>query len=108
MPTTFDCGGRSNIPPGTPTMRKLLLASMAVATLAAGALTTDRAEATPLAAAAGARTATEGAGPIEQVAYRWPHHHRHHYGYGNRYRHGYVPYRYPSRYNSPHGGFHYR
>jgi hypothetical protein len=108
MRTTFDGPGRSDIPPGMHTMRKLLIVSMAVATLAAGALASDRAAATPLAAAAGTQTAIEGAGPIEQVSYRWPHHHRRHYYYGNRYRYGYVPYRHPSRYNSPHGGFYYR
>lgn len=95
-------------------MRKLLLLNMAVATLAAGALTSDRAEATTLAGLAGARTATEGASPIEQVACRHPGcHHRHHRHYGyyhrDRYQSGYVPYRRPpDRRNSPHGGFYYR
>jgi hypothetical protein len=87
-------------------MRNRLLVTMAVATLAAGALTLDRADAITLAGAAGAHTA-EVASPIEKVAYRRPH--QHHYGYyPGRHRSGYVPYRYPSRYNSPHGGFHYR
>jgi hypothetical protein len=109
MSTAFD-----TIAPGKHPMRKVLLANVVVATLAAGALTSDCAEATPLAASAGAGTATEGASPIEQVAYRRYHHHRHyghhhrhhHYGY-HRHRYGYVPYRHPGRIHG-HGGYHYR
>jgi hypothetical protein len=66
-------------------MRKLLLVNMAVAALAAGALTSDRASATTLGASAGARAA-EGAGsPIEAVTY-YP-----------RYKRPYAfyPYKYP-------------
>jgi len=67
-------------------MRKLLLINIAVATLAAGALTP--AGATPLGSAAGLRSAVDGAGPVEQVQYwRWRHHHRRHfYGYGYGFR----------------------
>jgi hypothetical protein len=67
------------------TMRKLLLVNIAVAALATGALTSGSAQATTLGAAAGLRSAVDGAGPIEQVQYwRWRHHHRHYGYYGFR------------------------
>jgi hypothetical protein len=86
-------------------MWKLLIANMAVATLAAGALTFDRAEAATLAGSVGARIAIEDASPIEEVAHRYPRP-RHRYGYV-RYPFGYKPYSPPSRVNRP-GGFYYR
>jgi hypothetical protein len=54
MRTTFNSRGGCNTSSRKSTMRKLLLVNMALATLAAGALTPHRAAATPLAAAAGA------------------------------------------------------
>jgi len=61
-------------------MRKLLLVNIAVATLASGALMSGSAQATTLGAAAGLRSAVDGAGPVEQVQYwRWRHHR--YYGY---------------------------
>jgi hypothetical protein len=77
-------------------MRKLLLINMAVATLAAGALMSDRAEATTLGGSAGARTATEGASSIEEVAIRlppWGSYPRHYYP-RSRSKSQYVPYGY--------------
>ncbi len=59
-------------------MRKLLLVNIAVAALATGALMSDRALATTFSPAAGARSAVDGAGPIEEVQYwRYRHHRRH-------------------------------
>jgi hypothetical protein len=88
-------------------MRKLLIVNMAVATLAAGTLTSDRAQATTFAGSAGARTAIEGASPLEEIARRYPPRPRH-YGYPPQgYRSGYKPYSPPSRINRP-GGFHFR
>jgi hypothetical protein len=75
-------------------MRKLLLINMVVATLAAGMLTPDRAEAATLGGSAGARTATEGASPIEEVALRpppWGGRPRHYYP-RSRSKSKYVPY----------------
>jgi len=67
-------------------MRKLLLVNIAVAALATGALISDRAQATTFSAAAGARSAVDGAGPIEEVQYWRYRHHRRHFGYGPRFR----------------------
>ena len=61
-------------------MRKLLLVNIAVAALGAGALMADRADATTFGAAAGLRSAVDGAAPIENVQYwRYRHHRRHFY-----------------------------
>jgi len=61
-------------------MRKLLLVNIAVAALGAGALMADRADATTFGAAAGLRSAVDGAAPIEEVQYwRYRHHRRHVY-----------------------------
>jgi hypothetical protein len=68
------------------TMRKLLLVNLAVAALGAGALMTDRADATTLGAAAGLRSAVDGAAPIEEVAYWRYRHHRRHVFYPYAYR----------------------
>ncbi len=88
-------------------MRKLLIVNMAMAALAAGALTPDRAQATTLAGSAGARTAIEDASPIEEVASpRYPRPPRR-YGYPPRPQSGYKPYSLPSRVNRP-GGFYFR
>jgi hypothetical protein len=86
-------------------MRKLLLVNIAVAALAAGALMSDRADATTLGSAAGLRSAVDGAGPIEQVTYWGYRHHRRHYGYGDGY--GFRSYAfYPPRFH--HRRHHYR
>jgi hypothetical protein len=85
-------------------MRKLLLVNMAVAMLAAGVPTPDRAEAATLPGSAAAGTAIEAA-LIEEVAHRNPRP-RHRYG-SIKYPYGYKPYSPPSRINRP-GGFHFR
>ena len=78
---------------------------MAVAALAVGTSTPDRAEAAPLAVSSGARTALGSAGPVEEISDRNPRP-RHRYGY-IKYPYGYKPYVPPSRVNRP-GGFHFR
>jgi hypothetical protein len=67
-------------------MRKLLLVNIAVAALGAGALMADRADATTFGAAAGLRSAVDGAAPLEEVQYWRYRHHRRHWGWGPRYR----------------------
>jgi hypothetical protein len=63
-------------------MHKIALGIAAVATLAAGPLFQNRAEATTLGTSAGLRVAIDANQPVEDVTY---------YGYG--YRRGYRPYR---------------
>jgi hypothetical protein len=60
-------------------MRKLLLVNLAVAALGVGALLPGHADATTLGAAAGLRSAVDGAAPIENVQYWRYRHHRHFY-----------------------------
>jgi hypothetical protein len=86
-------------------MRKLLLVNLAVAALAVGTSTPDRAKAAPLAVTSGARTAIGSAGPVEENSYRYPRP-RHRYGY-IKYPYGHKPYAPPSRVHRP-GGFHFR
>jgi len=79
-------------------MRKLLLVNFAVATLAAVALTSGRADATTLSATAGLSSAVEGAAPIEQVGdWGYRRHHRRHFGYG--YGYGFRSYAFYPRYH---------
>lgn len=80
-------------------MRKLLLVNIAVAALGAGAVMTDRADATTLGTAAGLRSAVDGVAPIEEITYWGYRYHRRHayfpwYGYRS---YGYYPYRYGYR-----------
>jgi hypothetical protein len=65
-------------------MRRLLLVNLAVAALGAATLMPGRADATTLGAAAGLRSAVDGAAQVEQVQYWRYRHHR---------RHAYYPYR---------------